>query len=420
MHERAKRVVILGGGFAGLVAAHVLLKSAVSDQVEITIIDRSAEHVYTPWLYETSSVSFSPRTKNAERKEMLAASAFPFAHLPTYERIRFRKGEVSGVHTEQTSVVLADGLSVKYDILVVALGAEVNYFGIPGLPKFCIPLKTLKDARDIDATLRNLVKVPSKRARTVNVIGGGPAGVEVAAEIVSALRRLEGDGQIPEGTIKIQLMDREKILGMFDPRVRKAALKRFRKIGVEVLEGTSVLEAKKDHLMVKSESLGDHRLPSDLCIWSGGVKPSEAVRVTPFQKEPRGRIIIDRTFQTPGYPSVFAAGDCAAMLIGKEVKPDPQSAEVAVAQAKVLAGNIVRFINGEKLQAFPVYKRWDVLVALGAKYAAGNVWGFFVRGRVAYTLKLFSDLRYFLLILPPRLAFRKWRKAVILYEKNDL
>jgi NADH dehydrogenase len=418
MTDSRKKVVILGGGFAGLVALRTFLsKNGGSEGADITVIDRNDAHAYTPWFYEISTGYLSTRSSSHERAVLGKSASLQLPDLPHYQHIRFRKGEVTGVDAAHESVLLKDGHSVAYDILVIVLGAEVNYFGIPGLPEHCIPLKTLADTGKIETELRALGQKSKNGPVTVHIVGGGPAGVELAAETATAFKKLALKGEIKSGAITIKLLDREKILSAFDHRIRKIALKRFKKLGVEVMEGMSVVSADKMKLRIKSED-GERDEVCDLCIWSGGVKPSEAVGKLPFERDPRGRIIVDQYFLVSGQQNVFAAGDCAAVE-RHGAKADPQSAEVAIAEGKVLGLNLYKHLSQKKLERFYYKKEWNVLVALGGKYVAGKVNGVLVSGRIAYILKRLADLRYFTTVLPLFSALRVWRKGVMMYRKND-
>lgn len=415
-----KKIVILGGGFAGLVTVRRLLAMGLDHLAEITIIDRSTMHVYSPWVYEVCSGFLSRKDTNVERDELIVPASFPFSHFPQLERVRFREGKVERIDAARKIVFLEDGLAVHYDALLISLGTEPNYFGIPGLPENCTPLKWIKDARVIDEKVCRLVKslVPHERKQIV-VAGGGPNGLELAGELMTSVRALEARKEIASGVVKVMLIDRGQILSVFPPILRKLTLRRLKNLGVEVRESVAVTEVTVDRVKIKNEQGDAMEVLSDLCVWSGGIMPASATKDMPFSHEPKGRLIVDETFRVIDADGVFAAGDCSFMRNERGDRMDPQTAEVAIAQAKVAARNIAHYLKGEKLEHFRQRKSWNILISLGGKYAVGRIFGVTVYGYLAHLIRRLVDFRYFALILPPLAALRKWRRGVILYAKND-
>lgn len=422
MDGRLKKVVILGGGFSGFVIARKLVQfGAVGKSCEVTVIDRAPGHLYTPWLYEVSSGFFSRQRTHEERGDLFVSANVCFHNPPGFRGVRFRRGKVKSVDPKSKNVHLDDGLSVQYDILFIGLGSEPNYFGIPGLPENCSPLKSVSDAMEIERTATELLKTATRENRkSLVVIGGGPSGVELSGELKMAMKTLERTGEIPEDTVRITIVDRAKILSMFPPSVNKRAVARFKQIGVDVLEGFSLLEARKNSLLLKGQDdQATIEYPCDVCIWAGGVMPSSVARSLPFPHDAKGKIVVDGTFSVPGFDGVFAAGDCAAVMNPHTEKPEPMTAQAAVYQGKWVAKNIYRTLHGKVLKPFPFPRRWDAVIAVGGKYGVADIQGMTFHGYIVYLMRRITDLRYFSWILPVRAAVRKWKKAVTLYTDND-
>jgi NADH dehydrogenase len=422
MAVRKQRLVILGGGFAGLIVARKFVQSGfIKDKVDVTVIDRNDAHLYTPWLYEVSSGFLSHQTTKEERCDLFVSASVPFEQAPGYEGVRFRKGSIKTVDPKTKTVHLDDGLTVQYDILLIALGAEPNYFGIPGLPEHCFPLKSVDDAMKIERAATLMLKgITGREKKHIVIVGGGPSGVELTGELRMAVKTLEASGELAPGTAEITIVDRSKILSVFPPSVNDRVVKRLNKIGVNVKEGYSVLEAKKGLLMLKKGEGDEHlELPADITVWAGGIMPSKIAQALPFPHDPKGKIIIDETFAVPGFPGVFAAGDCALLMNPRTKTPEPQSAQVAVHQGMWIAKNMHLMLEGKKMRPFSFRKGWDVLIAVGGKYGVGNVLGVTLSGYIGYAMRRVTDFRYFYWVLPFAAALKKWSKAVKIYTNND-
>ncbi len=419
-----KKVVILGGGFAGLVTARHLVKAgAVGSLCEVTVIDMAPAHLYTPWLYEVATGVLRGVTARA-KKAILESAVFPYNSLPGFHGVRFVQSAVDGLDTQAKQVRVSGKRFIPYDILVVSLGAEPNYFGIQGLPENALTLKRALDAEKIhDKIVAMLDKASADKPQTILIAGAGPNGMEFVSELANTIKVFERRGKIPTGSIKITLVDPTPELFTILPKPLQAkTVSRFKKLGVDLRPGLRVSEVGKDFVKAfkgdgKSETA--ERLTADLVIWSAGVKVTEEVETFPFPRDPRGRITVENTFAVPGFEGVFAAGDCAAMINPHTGKPDPQSAQVAHYQSHALADNLLRYIKGDSLKAAVLPARWAFLVAIGGPKAAGVLSGINVFGYPAFLLRRLADLRYFWKLFPPFHALKTWLNGVSLYRKND-
>ena len=156
--KKAKRIVILGAGFGGLVSAILLAKK--NHELEIVLIDKNSEHLYTPWLYDVAT-SFLVKPKNKEialLKKVSAVSIKELIKMHGFKNLRFRQAEIQGVDVKTKHVLLKSGMTLAYDFLVVALGAKTTYYGIPGMEKFALPMKTLEDGMQVQERIGELVK----------------------------------------------------------------------------------------------------------------------------------------------------------------------------------------------------------------------------------------------------------------------
>ncbi len=418
------RVVILGGGFAGLVTARHLVKSGVVGRLcEVTIIESGRAHVYTPWLYEAATGALRGETQMSKAK-MLEMCCFGYDRLPGFRNIRFVHNRIESVDLTARQVLVDGKRQIPYDILVVTLGAEPNYFGIPGLPEHALVLKRLEDAEKIhEAVVRLIDKATALHPKYITIAGAGPNGVEFVSELANTLRILERREKLETGALKISLLDPSpELFTILAPSLRTRAIKRLERLGVDLKPGLRVSEVGQGFVKAFTASGKNQdvvQLPADLCIWSAGVKVNALVGSLPFLKDDRGRIVLENTYMVASHPGVFAAGDCAALVNPHTKRADPQSAQVAHYQAHDLAKNIVRHLQGRPLKVAHLPKRWAFFSALGGTVAAGTLGGIKFWGYSAFVLRRLSDLYYFYYLLPPFSALRVWLEGVRLYHKND-
>jgi NADH dehydrogenase len=420
MGER-ESIVILGGGFVGLMLARRLVRAGVvGKSCEVTVIDKSPAHVFTPWLYEVSTGYLARAEGRRERCKLYTSATVPFKDIPGYRHVRFRQEAVMRVDFASKTVFLADGLTVRYSTLVIALGTEPNYFGIPGFPEHCVPLKSASNAIEIERRVREVVADASAaNKKNISVIGAGASGVEFTGELIMAIRNLESRGELAQGAVTVSLIDRKAPLAAFPASLPRLADKRLKKIGVHVMAGLSVMSATEKALVLKDATGSTMTHPCDLAIWSGGVMPTAVVKSFGLPMDPKGRILVDPTFAVKGVPDVYCAGDCASLMNPVSNEIEPMTAQTSVNQGMWIAKNIRRQLQGKPARPFPFRKQWDTLIAIGGKYGVGHLWGMVIKGPLAFYMRRLADGRYFYWILPFPYAMKKWVKGIVLYNKND-
>ncbi|MCR4312114.1 MAG: FAD-dependent oxidoreductase, partial [Candidatus Uhrbacteria bacterium] len=344
--------------------------------------------------------------------------------------VRFRQARVDRVDHTTKHVVLDDGMTLSYDILVVALGAVPNYFGIDGLEGACIPLKTLDDAYRIRTSIMtSLAKRRAGNPLRVVIAGAGPNGTELAAELAATVQAAALHGVIDQDTFSITLIDAApNVLMPLPEKLRRRAEKRLTSLGIKLELGKAMSALNASHVMLApsvapgAPKQGESEpvpMPYDICVWSGGITVGRIVRELPFAHDPKGRIAVDGCLRIEGTEDAFAVGDCASVRNPFTHTFEPQTAQVAVQQAKTVAQNIVAQLANKPLVTFPFPKRWAILITLGGKYAAGVVGGLTVSGYFAFVLRRLVDLHYFIEVMSPGDAFRFWRRGVNVYAKNE-
>lgn len=332
--------------------------------------------------------------------------------------------------------MLEGGHTLQYDVLVIALGSDVAYFGIPGLRECSLPLKTMDDAVAVHRRMRELVDAVARGERKtieVRIGGAGPSGVEVAAELATMARTMARKGELPLGALRITLFDgAARVLGTLASTVSLATERRLRSLGVEVMLDTMLTEAHPDAVVVRPRPRGEGetapsrspfaaatRLPSDLTVWTGGVKPNAVLEQFPLPKDPRGRIRVTPAFEVYGHPHIFALGDAALLVDPVTNQPVPQTAQAAEFASARVAHNIVRALDKRPLIPVNLPKSWPFVVAVGGRYGIAAFGRVVIKGYFGYVLRRAADLRYFVRTLPLGLALRTWRRGVALYATND-
>jgi NADH dehydrogenase len=420
---KTKRIVILGAGFGGLKTALELEKQCGQLSAhEIVLIDRRAEHLYTPLLYEvaTGFLSKPSRISRGELRQGVSISYDAYMSILCSKMITYKRGEVIGLDTKSQIVHLGGGETMPYDVLLVALGSEVAYYGIPGLKEFSYPLKNLRDAFNLRERIFQFLeryKAGAEPFLSIVVGGGGATGVEFAAEIAHHFRNLERKKFLKKGSWSMTLVDlAPDVLTAFPKDLRRCAQARLESLGIRVLLNTAVKEVTAGAVVVETDGKKT-RLEADVFAWCGGIKPSSTLEHLGLPVGPKGHLIVDENFLVMGSKNIFAIGDNAQIKAGDGFVP--ALAQAAYKEAEHVVKNIRRCIEGKALSPWNPPKSWWSIVPLGGKYAAAKIGPFKMMGVLAYLLRKLADLRYWLLILPPLPAFRVWFSGANTYIKND-
>lgn len=333
-----KSIVILGGGFGGLRTALSLaydLKHAeLLNRYSITLVDRHEYHTYTPLLCEMAVSPADPGRAISEDRVVKR-----FKSLLRKTSVNFVQGEVTELDLERGDIHLARGEELTCDYLVLAPGSEVNYFGIPGLEKNSMSVKSFVDAKKTQTAISELFL--GNPAARIMVGGGGPTGIEVAAEIKY---------NYPKAKVAI-VEAMPTLLTGFSPRFLATVETRLRKLGVKIITDEPIVSVTKGSAVSKNK----RELPFDLLIWTGGVKAPEFLTALPLKTESRGRIEVAPEMlclpQTPDLelrPMVYALGDSVCVYDPKTGKPMPGVAPAAIEQGEVVAENILNDIQKEE------------------------------------------------------------------------
>lgn len=405
------RVVILGGGFAGLCAGRAL----GNEPVDVTLIDRRNFHLFQPLLYQVATGSLSPGEISAPLRAVFSGQG----------NIRVLLGEAVSIDAGSKSVELADGARVEYDTLIVATGAETSYFGNDQWRDAAPSLKSIEEAtairhkifyafemaeREAAARVRN--GEPSPWLRFV-IVGAGATGVELAGALSEIARKtLKNDFRSirPEEARIILLDAADRVLTAFPPLLSEKAERALLRMGVEVRKGIKVVEVDEDGLSYQKADGTLERVPTKTILWAGGVKGTSLgralVQATGAPADARGRILVEPDLTVPGHPEIFVLGDLASA--SSDGKPLPGVAQVAMQGGTFAAKVIAARLSGRPApKQFRYHDRGDMAV-IGRAAAVGKVFGRNVWGWPAWLLWLGLHLAYLVEFQSRVVVFARW------------
>lgn len=342
---------MVGAGFAGLSVARALRRSVAS----VTLVDRNIYSTFQPLLYQVATGGLNP-----------GDVSYPIRGFARKHRSRYRHGTVTTIDTERRHVVLADGTTLPWDYLVLATGATVNHFGVPGAAEHSLSLYTRTDAISLRDRLMSLLEQRASGARsgdvTMVVVGGGATGVEVAgtlAELRSTALAVAFP-EIPPEHVHVVLVEQAPVLlGPFHESSQAYSLRALRARGVDVRLGATI-EAVEDGAV---RLAGGERLPADLTVWAAGVRVPEGVSASGLPQGRGGRILVDPDLRVQGHERIFAVGDVALT--------DPPVAQLAnpALQAGAHAGDQIRaLLEGRPTEPFR-YRDLGTMATIGRRAA---------------------------------------------------
>ena len=405
--EPRHRVVILGGGFAGLNAAQKLKRAPV----DVTLIDRRNFHLFQPLLYQVATGSLSPGEIAAPLRGVLSRQ----------KNTQVLLGEAADIDPESKRVFLHDGDCFLYDSLIVATGSQTSYYGNDGWREWAPSLKSVEEATTIrhkilyafECAERSTNEDEARAWLTFVIVGAGATGMELAGALAEiANETLKHDfRRINTRESRIVLMEGgPRVLPAFPEDLSAKGEKLVTGLGVEVKKGVMVTEIDADGVNYKS---GDEvkRLAAKTVLWAGGVTTNAFGRKlgerTRAETDRSGRIKVNPDLTVPGYPDIFIVGDLALSL-GDNGKPLPGVAQVAIQGGAYSAKTIRARLKGKRdTKPFHYFNKGDLAVIGRASGVADFGWGGF-HGLVAWLLWLFVHLMFLAGFQNRLLVFIRW------------
>ena len=402
MTTSSQSVLILGCGFGGLWAAQALRKASV----EVTVLDRTNHHLFTPLLYQVATAGLSSPSVAGPIRHILAGQRNTTVLL----------GEARSVLPAEKCVLSENGDKISYDYLIVATGTTHSYFGRDDWAPYAPGLKTLADALEIRRRVLLGFEMaeretdPARRASwlTFVVVGGGPTGVELAGTFAEIARHtLRGEfRRIDPHSARIVLVEgTERVLPAYPPDLSRKAQIQLERLGVTVWPSRLVTGVDAEGIQIGAE-----RLSAKTVVWAAGVAASPLGRSLGAPLDRAGRVHVAPDLSVPGHPEIFVVGDLAA------IDGVPGIAPAAKQMGRHAAKNILASLKGGKTRPFR-YRDQGQLATIGRNAAVAEIGKLKLSGFPAWLVWLVAHI-YFLINFRNRLIVMiDWAWAYFTYER---
>jgi NADH dehydrogenase len=400
-----KRVVIIGGGFAGL----RLAKDLAGSSFEVTLVDKYNHHMFQPLFYQVATAGLDP-----------SSISFPFRKIfQGLKNLRFKFGEVKHVNIGEKTVVTEDD-KMPYDILVLATGCTTNFFGNHELASHAYAMKSIRDALDIKyGILSGFERLDTAGPEeqdalmTVLIVGAGPTGVELAGSFAEMKTNIlpKDYPEVDFSKLRIILLEGSAAtLSSMSPDSQKASAQYLTEMGVEVR--TNIIVTGYDGKFAVLNN--GERIRAAHLVWAAGVTGNLMEGLNHVKVE-RGRYEVDRQNKISGVDSIYALGDVALMKTPKYPKGHPQLANVAIGQASALAKNLRAMDQGKPLTEYE-YKDMGSMATVGKHKAVVDLPFIRFQGYIAWFIWMSLHLMLILSVKNKLIIFINW---VWSYFTND-
>jgi NADH dehydrogenase len=415
--DRPYRVLILGGGFGGLLAAQKLKRAPV----QVTLIDRRNFHLFQPLMYQVATGSLSPGDIAAPLRSVLSSQ----------KNTQVLLGEAADIDPAAKRVTLKDGAAFEYDSLIVATGSQTSYYGNDSWRPWAPSLKSVEEATAIRHKLFNAferaeraeTEEEAKQWLTFVIVGAGATGMELAGALAEiATQTLKHDfRRINPKNARIVLMEGgPRVLSAFPEGLSAKAEKLVSRLGVEVHKGVMVTEVNGDGVTYKKGDVTE-KLAAKTVLWAGGVATNAFGKAlasrTGSETDRSGRIKVTPQLTIPNYPDIFVVGDLATS-VDEKGKTLPGVAQVAM-QGGVYAAKAIRArIAGKpELKPFHYFNKGDMAV-IGRAAAIANIFGVQVSGLLAWLIWLFIHLMYIVEFQSRVVVFIQWGFEYLTFSRG--
>ncbi|MFD1358689.1 NAD(P)/FAD-dependent oxidoreductase [Fictibacillus halophilus] len=380
------KILILGGGYGGIMSAVRLQKELGSDEAEVTIVNKHNYHYQTTWLHENAA-----GTLHHDKTRIM------IDNIIDMNKVNFVQDTVVEIKKDEKRVIL-ENQELTYDYLVIALGSDPETFGIQGLKENAFSIRSINSVRKIrehiDYSFARYNNEGHKDELITIVVGGaGFTGIEFVGELADRVPELCREYDIPREKVRIVNIEAAPtVLPGFDEELVEYAINNLERRGIEFLVNTPIKECNTDGVVLAN----GEEIKANTIVWTGGVRGNHLVEEAGFETM-RGRVKVDKDLRMPGFDYIFVAGDCALIIDEEANRPYPPTAQIAIQQAYTIGRNIKALMNGGKLEEFkPDIK--GTVASLGKGEAIGKVGNKKLFGATASAMKKVIDNRYLFLL----------------------
>ena len=402
-----KRVVIVGAGFAGINLANELS----SARYEVCLLDQLNYHQFQPLLYQVATAQIEP-----------SSISFPIRYLFRKKKnVLVQLAKALRVDADQ-KVLMTDRGTYKYDYLVLAMGGTTNFFGNGDLQKFCIPLKSTSDALKIRnhilENFENIAQMTGDRDESlynIVIVGAGPTGIEMSGALAEIKRDIlpKDFRHIDFSKLRIILMEGgAATLGTMSVKSQQDSRRYLENLGVEVMTQTTVVSYDGEVLTTNN----GEKINTRTVIWSAGIVANKIQGIPEAAIGRGGRLIVNRWNELQGISDVYVIGDMALMQTPRYPNGHPQLANVAIHQARNLAANWDRVLQGKTRKEYE-YKDLGTMATIGRNIAVVDVGKIHLKGILAWLIWMFLHLMLIVSVRNRLIIFINWAWAY--FTKNS-
>jgi NADH dehydrogenase len=404
------RIVILGGGFGGLLAARKLKRL----RADVTVIDRSNHHTFQPLLYQVATAALAPTDIAAPIRHILRRQVNATVLM----------GDVASIDPTRHIVMLTGGQEVPYDYLIVAIGTRHSYFGHPEWEQYAPGLKGIEDATEMRRRFLLAFEEAEKAKTTAEcdawltfvVVGGGPTGCELAGVMQEIARRAmyKDFRKIDTRDTAVILLEAgDRLLPAFPEDLAAHATEDLKRLRVDVRTHSTVTKIDANAVYI-----GDHVIPTHTVFWAAGNVASPVAKSLGVPLTKSGQVIVEPDLSIPGHPEIFVIGDLAHAM-QRNGKPAPGVAQVAMQEGRVAAYNVISSLGGRARKPFHYLNKGD-LATIGRSKAIANLFGGRIKltGALAWWLWLLIHITYLIGFRNRLSVLLQWAYAYLTFQRG--
>ena len=405
-----KRIIIIGAGFGGLQVAQSL---AGNDDFQVVLIDKNNYHQFQPLFYQVATAGIEP-----------SAISFPLRlAFHNHPNVHVRVASVTKIIAENNTIETNLG-EIQYDYLIMAIGADTNFFGNQNIAEKALPMKSVGEALGLrNRLLENFEKAlvsdnEEDKAGLLNVVvvGGGPTGVEVSGTLAEMKKHVlpKDYPELNFDLMQIYIVESgAELLGPMSKNAQIKSKEYLEQLGVNVMLGCRVSDFDGQYAYFNDGS----KIRTNNLVWAAGVKANSIEGINPAIIMRGGRMKVNSFNQVEGYNNIFALGDVALMTEEKYPNGHPQVAQPAIQQGKLLAKNLISLIRGNELKSF-IYRDLGSMATVGRNLAVVDLpfWKF--QGFFAWLTWMFVHLMAIVGVKNKMLIFINWLWNYVTYDQS--